>query len=94
MLRGVFFYGGNQAMLTVSDLMARFGVNETTVLGWIHSGELKAVNVGRRAGLKRPRWRVSAEAVAAFEAARTATPTPTARATRRRRSNHVVEFYK
>ena len=34
-------------MYTVADLEKRYGVNETTVLGWIKSGELKALNVGR-----------------------------------------------
>ena len=45
--------------LTVGDLCERYGVTEHTVLSWIRSGELKAVNVGRRADATKPRWRNS-----------------------------------
>ena len=38
--------------LTVRDLCERYGVSEHTVLGWIRSGELRAVNVGRKPGGK------------------------------------------
>ena len=41
-------------MFTVCDIKKRFGVTELTVLGWIHSGELKAVNVGRALGKEAP----------------------------------------
>ena len=41
--------------LTVRDLCERFGVEEHTVLGWIKSGELRAMNCGRRPGSKKPR---------------------------------------
>jgi excisionase family DNA binding protein len=79
--------------LSVHDLCERYGVSEHTVLGWIRSGELRAVNVGRRPGSKKPRWRVTAEALAAFETARTPTPPPP-RARRRKRPADVIEFYK
>lgn len=39
------------------------------VLGWIRSGELAAVNCAARPH-GRPRWRVSAEALAKFDSAR------------------------
>jgi hypothetical protein len=39
------------------------------VLGWIRSGELAAVNCATHAG-RRPRWRVRADALAAFDQAR------------------------
>jgi hypothetical protein len=77
----------------VRDLCNRFAVNEHTVLRWIHSGELRAINVGVAPGKKKPRWRVTAEALAAFEALRTPSPPPP-RSKRRRRSPGVVEFYK
>jgi excisionase family DNA binding protein len=59
---------------TVRDICNRFGVHEHTVLAWIHSGELKAVNVGREPGKKKPRWRITQKSLDAFEAARTPTP--------------------
>lgn len=83
-------------MLTVADLRDRFGVTEHTVLTWIRSGELPAVNVGRRPGAGKPRWRVSPEALAQFEQVRgsggvvTAPPKPRrAKATNR----EVKRFY-
>ena len=57
--------------LSVRDVCERLGVNEHTVLGWIRSGELRAVNVGRRPGGKKPRWRITQEALEAFEQLRT-----------------------
>jgi excisionase family DNA binding protein len=78
--------------LSVRDLCERYGVSEHTALLWIHSGELKAVNVGRRPGAKRPRWRITPEALRAFEAARTAGPPPP-RARRRKRPDDVIAFY-
>jgi excisionase family DNA binding protein len=77
----------------VRDICNRFSVNEHTVLRWIHSGELRAINVGVSPGKKKPRWRVTEEALATFEALRTPSPPPP-RTRRRRRSADVVEFYK
>jgi excisionase family DNA binding protein len=78
--------------LSVQDLTERYRVSEHTVLGWINRGELRAINVGRRAGAKKPRWRITEEALAAFELARTPTPLPP-KARRRRRPADVIEFY-
>jgi excisionase family DNA binding protein len=79
--------------LSVRDLCERYAVSEHTVLGWIRSGELRAVNVGRRSGAKKPRWRITQEALEVFELARTATPPPP-RMGRRKRPADVIEFYK
>jgi excisionase family DNA binding protein len=77
---------------TIRDICNRFGVHEQTVLAWIHSGELKAVNVGRAPGKKKPRWRITQEALDAFEALRAATP-PAPKTRRRKKPTDVVEFY-
>jgi len=79
--------------LTVRDLCERFGVSEHTVLSWVHSGQLAAINVGRDPGSKKPRWRFLVAAVTAFELARTATPPPP-RTRRKKRQADVIEFYK
>jgi excisionase family DNA binding protein len=79
-------------MYTVEDLTNRYGVTVHTVLTWIRSGELKAVNVGRTPGARKPRWRVSEEALAEFEAKRTQMP-PVPRSKRRKRPTDVIEFY-
>jgi hypothetical protein len=79
-------------MFTVQDLQRRYGVTVHTVLGWIRSGELRAVNVGRRPGAKKPRWRITQAALEAFELSRT--PTPSApKARRKKRTEGVIQFY-
>jgi excisionase family DNA binding protein len=77
---------------SVRDVSGRYGVSEHTVLTWIKSGELRAVNVGRRPDAGKPRWRISEGALEAFEQLRTASPAPP-RKKRQRRSADVVEFY-
>lgn len=76
----------------VKDLCERFAIGEHTVLGWIKRGELRAIDVSRNRG-RRPKWRITPEALAAFEQLRT--PTPSLPRTRRRNeSANVIEFYK
>ena len=81
-----------RAALTVKELCDRYGVSEHTVLGWIRSGQLRAINVGRSPGSKKPRWRITAEALEAFELVRTHNPPPPS-TKRRKRSTQVIEFY-
>jgi excisionase family DNA binding protein len=77
---------------TVAEVAERYAVTVGTVLAWVKGGELRGINVSRSARSKKPRYRVSAEALAAFESART--PTPPAPATRRRRRDgYVPQFY-
>jgi excisionase family DNA binding protein len=78
--------------LTIRDLCERYGVNEHTVLSWIRAGELRALNVGRRPGSKKPRWRVTPEALTSFEPLRTNNPPPPG-TRRRRRQPELIEFY-
>ena len=78
---------------SIKDIQERYAVGEHTVLRWIHQGELKAYSVSRSPGGK-PKWRINAEALEAFELSRT--PTPPLTVTRRRSTQAagVVEFYK
>lgn len=76
----------------IKDICERFAVGEHTALGWIRSGELKAVNVNRR-GEGRPKWRITAEALAAFEQLRTPSP-PTPKTARKKKRSDMIEFYK
>jgi excisionase family DNA binding protein len=78
---------------SVKDICERFAVGEHSVLAWISSGDLRAINVGRKPGAKKPRWRITEEALEAFELSRTATPPPP-KAQRRKRSAEIIEFYK
>ena len=50
-----------------------YGVSPETVIDWIRSGQLRAIDVARH-GSKRPRFRIDQAALIAFEASRTATP--------------------
>jgi excisionase family DNA binding protein len=76
----------------VRDLCQRYAVSEHTVLSWIARGELRAVNVGRRPGAKKPRWRITRESLEAFEMSRTTTP-PLPQTRRKKRPADVIEFY-
>ena len=79
--------------LSVKQVCERYSVSEGTVLGWIRSGELRAMNIGRKPGAKKPRWRITESALEAFEQMRTPTP-PMSKTRRRKRQADVVEFYK
>lgn len=71
--------------LTVREVVERFGVTEHTVLAWIRSGELRAINAGTARGT-RPTWRILPDALDEFIAMRSSAPAPEpARATRKRR---------
>jgi excisionase family DNA binding protein len=77
--------------LTVQEVADRYGVSQHVILYWIRTHELSAVNVCRRAGAKRPTWRITEQALAEFEARRT--PTPTAPRRRKAKAEGVVAFY-
>jgi transposase len=78
--------------MRIGDIMKRFGVGRGTVKAWIAANELRAVNVSREPGSRRPRWWITPEALAAFEATRTA-GVPAPKAKRRKSAGDVVEFY-
>ncbi len=67
------------------------GIGEDKVLAWIHSGELRAINLAtKRTG--RPRYVLRPEDIEAFELGRSVTPT--GGKTRRRRSDpDVIEYF-
>lgn len=77
---------------TVKEIAARFRVKQHTVLAWIRSGELIPLDASPNRGGK-PQWRITPEALAAFEAARTVTPNPP-RKKRRRKPDDMIDFYK
>jgi excisionase family DNA binding protein len=79
------------AGLTVEDVARRYRVSPDKVRAWISAGELRAINTAARR-CARPRFVVTAEALAEFEKARQAGPPPEA-ARRRRRRADVVDFY-
>lgn len=78
--------------LTVAEVAERYSVDPHTVLLWIKRGELRAIDVSRNRGGK-PRWRISAEALATFELCRTANPPPPKARRRRQPADEVISFY-
>jgi len=78
--------------LTVQEIAERYGVDPHSVLAWIRSGELRALSVNRKPGARKPRWRVTPEALVSFELLRTHNPPPTP-TRRRRRQPEVIAFY-
>lgn len=64
--------------LTPPQVAAQLGVSPDTVLAWIRSGELLALNVGNPKG-KRPRFRVEPGALAEFKRRRAPEPKPVRR---------------
>ena len=69
----------------------RYGVKPSTVIHWIRSGQLHAIDVSRQ-GSRRPRFRIDPTDLAIFEAARSATPAR--KPTRRwRKDPNVIQFF-
>ena len=59
--------------LSPSAYASQIGVNVHAVLNWIRSGELRALNLASRLG-RRPRWKLTREAIEEFERKRTNAP--------------------
>lgn len=79
--------------LTVRDVADSLGLSKPDpVLAWIKAGELKAVNIATsRAG--RPTWRISADELERFLAAREAVPAPKAGRRPRRKRPSVKSYF-
>jgi hypothetical protein len=80
-------------MFTVRQIREKFLVTEATVLAWIASGELRALNCGTSVKNKKPRYRIRAADLEAFEAARLTAPAPS-RFPRSRQPDDVLDFVK
>lgn len=78
--------------LTPPQLARQYGVSTDKVLGWIRSGELRAVNVATRPD-GRPRWVIDAADLLAFERQRQARPRSPAAPRRRPKSAGVIEYF-
>jgi excisionase family DNA binding protein len=77
---------------TARQVAERLSVQTAVVLGWIRSGGLRAVDVSNGARRK-PRWRISDEALEEFIASRTAVSPLRSARRRRRRNSNVIEFF-
>ena len=72
--------------LSTKEFAEHYGIGIHTALNLIYSGSVAAVNVAVNPN-GRPKWRISAEAMAAFEASRAAQPKRVG--TRRRKGGTV-----
>lgn len=79
--------------LSIGDVADRYGVSVRTVRAWIAAGDLAAVDVSRRVGSRRPRVRITADALAAWEALRSVSPASPARTRRRHRAEEAPTWY-
>ena len=78
--------------LTPPELARRWSVKPEKILAWIHSGELRAINVAtERRG--RPRHLIDPNEVEAFEQRRAVVERPVVYRRRDRRSNGVRHYF-
>ncbi len=78
--------------LTPKEIAERFGCNLNKVLFWIKSGQLTAVDIALTQS-KKPRWRISVDALADFERVRSTRPPAPPPAPRRRRADASITEY-
>jgi hypothetical protein len=60
-------------MLTPPQLARRYGVKAERVIGWIRSGELRAIDLASK-GSTRPRFRIDPKDIELFELRRSVQP--------------------
>lgn len=77
---------------TPPQLAERWHRSPDTILTWIRSGELPAVNVSTRRG-KRPRYQISAADVAVFETKRRVVPPPVVKRSRRKKDDGIIKYF-
>lgn len=80
---------------TVKQIAERYQVKLDTALSWIHCGDLKAINIGRK-GAKRPCWRITPEALASFEQLRASGQKPDdapVMQVRKKKSENIVRYW-
>jgi hypothetical protein len=80
-------------MLTPPKVATRLGVSADKVRAWIRKGELCATNVAME-GSGRPRFGISEEDLAAFQARRQPAKPPPKPPRRRKKDPHVIEYFK
>ena len=79
--------------ITPRALARRYRVSPDKVLGWIRSGELRAINVATKPG-GRPRFLIDEKDIAAFEERRAAVQVQAGSVRhKRRRTPDVIQYY-
>ncbi|NQU23814.1 MAG: helix-turn-helix domain-containing protein [Candidatus Nealsonbacteria bacterium] len=78
-------------MLTPPAVAKRYGVKPERILGWIRSGEIRAIDVSSK-GSKRPRFRIDPKDLEVFELRRSVVPAKKP-SRRRRQQADVTEYF-
>lgn len=78
--------------LTVADIAKRFRVSPDKVRAWIRRGELNAINTADQRCF-RPRFVVTADALADFERSRQAATPDAPKPPRRKKRTNIIDFY-
>ncbi len=74
----------------IEDVAERYGVHPSTVKTWIRNKELRAVCVSKNPNSKKPRFCITSEALAEFEAARSTQPAVPTVVTHRRQKERAT----
>jgi hypothetical protein len=77
--------------LTPGQYALKLGVRVPQILGWINSGQLRAIDVSANPGIGRPTWRLPNSAILEFELRREARG-PAAKAPRRKSKKKDSDF--
>jgi len=82
----------DQTTFTTRQIAKRYHISEDKVRLWISSGQLRGIDVSSRAS-RRPRWRVSAADLLAFENRRAAIAPPLQTRRRKPASDEAITPY-
>jgi len=77
--------------LTPNDIAKAWGIARETVVSWIRSGELAAINVAALS--RQPRFRIDVEDLRAFELKRRVGQTSKASPRRTRADSQIPDFF-
>ena len=78
--------------LTPPEVARRYRISPEKVVGWIRSGELRAIDVSARSS-SRPRYRIDPDDLAAFEERRRVVPAPEPGRRRRKHNPNITEYF-
>lgn len=79
--------------LTPPAVAKRLGVKPGRIIGWIRSGQLRAVDLSERPGAGRPRFKIDPADLVIFLNQRAVTPIPKPSRRRRRADPGVIQFF-
>lgn len=84
--------GRRRTKVTPPKLARQWGISPDKLLGWIRSGELRAINAAARLG-GRPKYLIDLADVAEFEERRVVQPPPKTPRRRQKPSGNVIKFF-